>query len=393
MDNEIKDFIQVPTLKTRRWRAVSILLILVGGVAFWIGVSGPHAQRTWQAYLINFVFWSGLSFGSVLFVAVLNLTSARWGRPLKRLAESLGSCSIPFFALFWVLYFGCDKIFPWIEEPLSGKQMWLNIPFLFARDGVALFLLTAVSMALIYFSIRGDERAWRYQTILSPILGILYCFVLTLVSFDLIMSLDPHWANTLFGGYYFVGSFYTALCGIVVLAALAHKKLGLRRIIRPRHFHDLGKLLFGFCMMTGYLFYTQFLVIWYGNLPEETRYVILRVRHSPWEPVAWIVFAICFGLPFILLLGRKIKMHPGPLTILSLIILIGMWLERFLLVAPSLWEKPEIPLGAIEVLVTAGFLGVVGLTVTLFLTRFPLLPLSDPLFHEEMKAMAAEVRE
>ena len=99
----------------------------------------------------------------------------------------------------------------------------------------------------------------------------------------------------------------------------------------------------------------QFLVIWYGNLPEETRYVILRVKLTPWEPVAWMVLGMIFAIPFVLLLSRKIKMKPLPMMILSGIILAGMWLERFILVAPSIWKGEGIPMGLLEVLITAGF--------------------------------------
>ena len=310
------------------------LLLIIGAGAFLLGISGPQSLRAWQAYLVNFVFWAGLSFGAVLFVAVLNLTHARWARAMKRLAESLGAF-LPFsFLLFWVLYLGRGEIFPWIRQPVEGKEVWLSSNFLFARDGLGLLLLTGVAMVLLYYSIRGDQavrpqersvagrtgsetaeragRNWHLQAVLSPIFGILYAFVLTLLAFDLIMSLDPHWSSTLFGAYYFIGSFYTALAALLILAGLARAFLGLERFIQPRHFHDLGKLLLAFCLITGDFFYSQFLVIWYGNLPEETRYVLLRVRHSPWEPLAWTVLVACFALPFVVLLSRKIKLNRWP---------------------------------------------------------------------------------
>ena len=226
---------------------------------------------------------------------------------------------------------------------------------------------------------------WRAQRILSPIIGIVYAFVLSLLAFDLIMSLDPHWYSTLFGAYYFMSCFYLALAALYFLSLISLKTLGLRETIHPHHLHDLGKLVFAFCIFTGYLFYAQFLVIWYGNLPEETRYVILRVKLTPWEPVAWTVLAMIFAIPFVLLLSRKIKMKPLPMIILSGIILVGMWLERFILVAPSIWKGQGIPIGLLEVLITAGFFGVMGLSITFFLRRVPLLPISDPLFRKSIE--------
>jgi hypothetical protein len=316
------------------------------------------------------------------------------------------------FLLFWPLYYGRESLFPWIKEPLPGKEVWLTERFLFARDGGALVLLGACSLALIFFSVREDRmwcvrkgtranaerdtspslpllrvpegrsRGWRVQIILSPVVGICYAAVLSLLAFDLIMSLDPHWVSTLFGAYYFIGGFYTALAALIILAYLARHCMGMSRFIKPIHFYDLGKLLFGFCLVTGDFFYSQFLVIWYGNLPEETRYVILRVNQAPWETLAWSVLVICFGIPFFVLLSRRIKVRPLFLLLISSVIMIGMWFERFLLIAPSLSKDGSMNLGLPEVLVSGGFLGAVSLTILFFLRRFPLLPVSDPLFHK-----------
>ena len=387
-----------------KWSLLAGVLFVIGVVSFIVGISGSQAQRVWQAYLINFVFWLGLAAGSILFVAVLNLTHARWGRPLKRLAEALGSFLPVSFIFFWPICGGRASLFSWIHEPVHGKEQWLNVSFFFAREGIAIFLLGAAATALIYFSVRADSvqssgdhptktaACWKWQQTLSLLLGILYALVLSLVAFDLVMSLDPHWYSTLFGGYFFVGSFYTALAALALLAGWLKETAPLKAMSRPRHFHDLGKLLFGFCMMTGYLFYSQFLVIWYGNLPEETHYVIERTQHPPWVPLAWIILGACFVLPFFVLLFRRFKMSPRWLVGLSVIILIGMWCERFLLVAPSIWKSEEMPLGLIELSITAGFVGTIGLTAMVFLMKVPFLPVSDPLFQEETMTLVDELK-
>src|SRR4030042_2416466 len=137
---------------SKAWTVVFASLALVGMILFLLGISGGEAQRAWQAYLINYVFWSGLSFGAVLFVAVLNMSDAMWGRPLKRLAEALGAFLPISFLLFWVLYLGREQIFPWIRQPIPEKQIWLNAGFMFGRNGVGLFLLSTLSLPLIYSS-------------------------------------------------------------------------------------------------------------------------------------------------------------------------------------------------------------------------------------------------
>ena len=404
--DEIYEEMMNAGLRERKNTSIMVFtsLIVIGAVAFLIGIFGPNAERAWQSYLINFLFWSGLAFGTVLFSAIITMTKARWGRPLKRLAEAPAAFLPVAFILFWVLYFGKEMLFPWIREPIPEKAGWLNSGFLFARDGASLLALTIIAVALVYHSVRRDLRlplsrksspeaqqvkpdddAGNPQSFLSVIFGILYAVVLSLVAFDLVMSLSPHWYSTLFGAYFFIGSFYTGLAGLIILSTLSLKGLGLDKFINGEHFHDLGNLLLGFCLMTGDFFYAQFFVIWYGNIPEETRYVIMRVRPAPWGTLAWAVLVVCFVLPFILLLSRKVKTSPIGMAILSGVVLVGMWFERLLLVAPSLWKGAEMPFGLIEVMITAGFFGIMALCILLFIRRFPVLPVSDPVFRESVE--------
>ena len=392
------------------WTVVFLAAVLIGGAVFLIGARGPQPERAWQIFLVNYLFWSGMAFGSVLFSAALVMTKARWGRPVKRLAEAPVAFLPLAFLLFWVLFLGRERIFPWILHPLPFKAAWLNIGFLFARDGLALFLLTAVSLGLVYFSVRGEKKissqgvaGWekfreqgkenlRKQAILAPILAILYALTLSLIGFDLVMSLAPHWYSTLFGMYFFTGAFYSALAALIFLSILSVKIFDLGNFIQKSQFHDLGKLLLAFCLTNGDFFFSQFLVIWYGNLPEETRFVINRVNFPPWNFLAWTVLVLFFIVPFGTLLSRKVKMKQGPMLVLTALILVGMWLERFLLVAPSLWKRPGLPLGPAEFLISLGFLGLMALSLQWFLKRFPLLPLTDPLFLDTLDADREESR-
>lgn len=392
------------------WTLVFLAAILIGGTLFLTGIWGPQPERIWQIFLVNYLFWSGMAFGSVLFSAALVITKARWGRPIKRLAEAPVAFLPLAFLLFWVLFLGREKLFPWILHPLSFKAAWLDIGFLFARNGIALFLLTAVSLGLVYFSVRNEKRissqgieGWenfrdqgeknlRKQAVLAPILAILYALTLSLIGFDLVMSLSPHWYSTLFGMYFFTGAFYSALAALIFLSILSVRTFQLGNFIRKNQFHDLGKLLLAFCLTNGDFFFSQFLVIWYGNLPEETRFVINRVNFPPWNFLAWTVLILFFIVPFGTLLSKKVKMKQGPMLILTGLILIGMWLERFLLVAPSLWKKPGLPLGLTEFLISLGFLGLMALSIQWFFIRFPLLPLTDPIFLDTLKGDPEEDR-
>ena len=372
--------------------------VLAGIIAFAAALMGGMALRAWQAFLVNLVYWTGITCGAVMFSAVLVITKANWGRSLKRLAEAPVFFLPVAFLLFWLLYFGRDLLFPWVHEPLPEKAAWLNFGFMYFRQGGIFLLLSAAALGMVYSGVRGDRRmlahhradertepdrrGQKIQMIYANIFGICFGVLLSLIAFDLIMSLEPHWHSTLFGAYFFIGSFFTGIAGLIIMAFIAKRWLGLADFIRPLHLHNLGKLLLGFCLLTADFFYTQFFITWYGNLPEETRFVLERVRQLPWKPVAYLVLAACFVLPFVILLSRRVKFKHGFMVGLCILILIGMWLERFILIAPSLWKAHQLPLGPLEALITAGFFGLMGLCILLFVKNFPLLPVSDPLFWE-----------
>jgi Ni/Fe-hydrogenase subunit HybB-like protein len=375
-----------------------VICLVAGGLTFVIASSGGQSLRAWQAYLVNFLFWTGMASGAVLFSAMLNVTGAKWGRPMKRLAEGFAAFLPVAFILYWLLYFGRSELFYWVRQPNPQRAAWLNVPFFFIRDAAALLCMTAFALALALYSVRGDRHwsgtsgtedaegrwadAWRKQQIVSPALIIAFAFLVSLLGFDLIMSLDPVWYSTLFGGYFLVGSFYSGIVCLYLLSTIVACTESFKPYAGKRLLHDQGKLVMAFCIFTGYLFYAQFLTIWYGNLPEEARYVILRVKLTPWEPLAWAILFMIFLGPLFILLSRRVKVKRIPVIILSIVILVGMWLERFILVVPSLWKQDTIPIGMTEVLVTAGFFGIVGLSVTAFLQRVPLFPVSDPLFRK-----------
>lgn len=349
--------------KPRRWPAGALwlagLLFVLGAATFFQTISGPKPLRAWQIFLVNFLFWSGISQAGAVFLAILHVTGATWAQPLKRIAAGMTAFLPLSFLFFLVLYFGRESIFPWIANPIAEKAAWLNFPFLFARDGLALFLLTGASLLLVF------SRHGRGQ-FFSSVFLLLYTLVYSLIGFDLVMSLSPHWYSTLFGAYFFMSSFYAGLAGLAVVSALSGKWLWLEPEIGSHQFHDLGKLLFGFCMLTGDFLWSQFAVIWYGNIPEETGYVILRGMEMPWATIAWGVLIVGFVIPFLALLSRALKENPRSLLAVGSLILIGMWLERYLLVVPSLGNEKTLPIGWIELFITLGFFAAFCLAQVMF---------------------------
>ena len=381
-------------------KPVTIILLAFAGIgliSFLLGVFGAHPQRAWQAYLINFLLWSAIAQGGLLFSAVMHVTKARWGHPLTVLSESFAAFFPVSFVLFLLLFLGSGHIFPWLHHDLHGRQGWLNLPLLFSRDFVALCVLYGLGFAYLYYAMwlrkddappkgrlgslllerwarRQKDAQWcRDRMSLFAVLYIVaYALVLTLLALDLVMSMEPYWVSTLFGAYYFIKAFYIGLGALIILASIQSIRLGDRSGLSSTQFHDLGKLFFAFCLLWGDFFYCQLIVIWYGNISEETGFIIQRVMVLPWRDLAWTVFALGFLIPFLILLNRGIKTRPVPMIILCSMVLIGIWLENLLLLGPALNRGlTSLPIGFRDGLISLGFLGLMAAALTCFFTIFP----------------------
>jgi len=367
--------------------AIFSVLVLVGLGAFLFQVSGQHPEKAWQAYLVNFILWSAIAQGGLLFSVVLHVTKARWGRPLQGLAESFAAFFPISFVLFLLLFPGRTFVFPWLGGDLHGKEGWLTIPFLFSRDAAGLLILYGLGFGYLYYGLKlkrgfrdASERTkeeWHHRMTIIAVLYIMaYALVLSLLAFDLVMSADPQWISTLFGPYAFVKAFYMGLGALIIVAALVRIHHRETASLTSSHFHDLGKLFFAFCLLWADFFYCQFLVIWYGNLPEETSYIIQRTMTLPWSRLAWVVFFLSFVIPFVILLNKQVKTRPRFMIGLCSLVFVGIWLEHFLLLGPALCPGADsLPMGMTDVLITLGFLGLMAMAVRFALARFPeLLP-------------------
>jgi len=374
-----------------------ILLVAIGVATFIFGLTSQHPERAWQTYLINFLLWSAIAQGAVLFSAVMHMTKARWSGPLSGLSESFAAFFPVSYILFLILFLGKAHIFPWIHEDLHGKEIWLNIPFLFTRDCIGLLILYVLGFGYLFNALqlkldpnqpRGKLRrsiyeAWkrnsrkpeeikRRMTVWGGLYILAFALVLCLIGFDLVMSMDPHWISTLFGAYHFVKSFFVGLGALIILAAVIRLRQGEASRLQASHFHDIGKLFFAFCLLWADFFYVQLMVIYYGNIPEETHYVIVRTMLPPWNKLAWTVFIVCFIGPFFILLNQSIKTKPFLMMLICSVVIVGIWFEHLLLLGPA-WnhEAQSIPLSLSDGLISLGFLGLMAIAVGYFLRVFP----------------------
>ena len=389
--------------------AVSVLLCLLGVAGFIAGVLS-EPERAWTALVWNWSLWSGIAVGGAAVVAAATTAYGQWLRPMRRLAEGLTAFLPVSYLIMILLLFGLPHVYEWVEHPPTAKASWLDPTFFSIRQVVGLAILYAAALALVYWSLRPDlgrlrdrvsgwrrglydrltagwqgidvelERSTRVRSKLAPAYAVLYAVIVTFWAWDWLMSIDPHWFSTLFPAWIFMTYFLGAI-GITAIATCRLRSGTFRDAIRPRNLHDIGKMLFAFTVFWTYLFFAQYLVIWYGRLPEETGFVKLRLWGA-YEPVAIAVLACVFLIPFLGLLSVRSKRTPATLTAFATISVFGLWLFHLLLVAPS--PFPEfIALGWIEILIALGVAGTFFACFLTFLRAFPRIAIAAGLPTDE----------
>ncbi|HKW95827.1 MAG TPA: hypothetical protein VJX92_28320 [Methylomirabilota bacterium] len=359
-----------------------ILLVAVGAATFLYGITQGYLLQTWSIYLVNLLFWSSLSITGPAIAGMIQVTEGRWSPTIKRLAITTAGFLPISFVLFLLLFFGRAVLYPWVEHPLPAKAVWLNVPFMALRIGIGVLVLYWVAMRLVKALIEADRgkveaevgngRLYR----LSSALLILYVVVLSLWGFDLIMSLDPIWYSGLLGGYYVVTSMYTGF-GLVTYLTLRSNETGVTAVT-PKAIQDVTKLTFALSIVWMYFFFSQYLIIWYGNVPNETRFFVRGFLAQPWGYLAWAIFIVGWLIPFSYLLKRLTGRPPTRHQVLKVILWMGwiaIFFERLLVISVSL-KRTAIPHGPIEILITLGFFALFVLSRNWFLARYkPVLSL------------------
>ncbi len=359
----------VESVAGMKMQTAAVAMIALGAIAFVLALLRGVAAIAWEAYLVNLLFFLGVAQGALVASAAFYLTQAKWGGSTPyRLGEAFAPFLWVGFFLFFGLYFGRSMIFPWVTHPIAQKAAWLNTPFLFARDGIGLGVMAAASFAFMRVSRGEDARAWTIATddielpphsirVLAPLVAVLYAAVYTLISFDLVMSLAPVWRSTLFGWYFFAGAFWSGLSAMALTATVLRGRLGEHNLFtNSTVMHDFGKMVFAFSVFWIYLLFAQYIVIWYGDLPVETFFIVQRVHHMPWSPLSVACLVLIWLIPFTVLMSVRTKKTPVILGTVAALGLVGMWLERYVLVVPSL-SLDAIPFGPTQFLISVGFLG------------------------------------
>ncbi|NUR35146.1 MAG: hypothetical protein HOQ30_14145 [Gemmatimonadaceae bacterium] len=381
----------------------SAALAIIGALVFLIGLF-VAPDRAWRAYHFNWLFFASLSSAGVMFVAVQRITTARWSRPIIRLMEGyVAFLPVALLLLVVGMLLGKGHIFPWAWEapPVPEKVTWYNAGYVTTRDLLAFLIITALSVWFIYTSVRldvglvpeagatwarglrarmrngfRDERRELHSTHsiqgkLAVFLALVFGYGWSVLAFDLSMGLSLHFQSTLYGWWFFMGGWLCSLTLFTLLVLAWRRYLHADAVIGENHFHDLGKLCFAFTAFWGYLTFGQYLVIWYGNMGEETHWPRLRLI-EPYVGLSVAAILMVFFAPFFGLLSRAAKVFHPTLALFTAISLVGMWFVRYLEVYPSLYGVvPGLPFGLWEIGVTLGYVGLWGLCYLAFMNAFP----------------------
>ena len=358
-------------------QSLLVLLAALGVVAFLYGITRAQPATTWGIYLVNLLFWSSLAITGPAIAGMIQLTEGRWSPTVKQMALTTAGFLPVSFVLFLILFFGRRVLYPWVDTPVPIKAAWLNVPFMSLRIGLGVLLLYGVALVFARAVIAehqagGDSpAAVARRTRLGTILLMLYVVVLSLWGFDLVMTIDPTWYSGLFGGYYVVTSMYTGF-GLVTFLVIRANARGITRV-SPASIQDIAKLTFAMCIFWMYFFYSQYLVIWYGNVPVETKFFLRRFFVEPWTTLAFAIFLVGALIPFAYLLKRLTGRPPTRHKVFIVILFMGwiaIFFERIMLVFPTMSKSNALPIGPVEILITAGFFSLFVLSRNWFVGRY-----------------------
>src|SRR5205809_6397766 len=416
-ERKINEDLLRPLRQTSVWFFLLIAglgIIVLAGVGSWmyqvwngLAVAGIRWPVFWAFYLTNFVFWIRISHAGTLISAILRLVNATWRRPVTRCAEVITVFALMIGAMFPIIHLGRPWLFFWLIPYPSERQIWPNIRSPLAWDffaistyltGSTLFLLLPLIpdfalmrdvmtgwrkriYGVLALGWQGTTKQWHRLEAAMQIMAIaivpVAISVHTIVSFDFSMAPVPMWHSTVFGPYFVAGAIFSGIAGLIVAMAILRKVLHLEEYLRPVHFQNLGKLLLMMSLLWAYFVFAERLTTWYGNEHSEME-VFWVTQQGSFAPLYWTMVVCNFVVPFFIMSIKRLRTIAG-CVIASFCVLIGMWLERFLIVVPSLGHK-YLPYAwgtyrprPVEIIITMSTFAAMTLLYTLFSKFVPII--------------------
>jgi Ni/Fe-hydrogenase subunit HybB-like protein len=375
---QLTDDLLRPLLVTPKrfyWIVGVLGAIVASGIGTWmyqvyngIGITGDNWPVFWGFHETNFVFWIGISHAGTLISAILRIVDAEWRRPVTRCAEVITAFALSIGAMFPLIHLSRPWLAWWLIPYPSERQIWPNFRSPLAWDFFAIntYLLSSLLFlalpiipdfalvrdktsglrsriyGLLSFGWHGSPKQWHRLESAMHIMALaiipVAVSVHTIVSFDFSMALVPMWHSTIFGPYFVAGAIFSGIGALIIVMAVIRKALHLEKYLHPLHFEKLGKLLLTMSLLWGYFVFNERLTVWYGNEPSEMA-VFWSTQAGKYAPLFWTMVTCNFIIPLPLLSIRRLRTITGT-VIASCCVVVGMWLERFLIVVPSLSRKP-----------------------------------------------------
>jgi len=381
--------------------AVGVVGLLLTIVGFFTA-----RQATMFSYLLGFTYWLGIAVATIIMVAIFHTAKAKWLIVLRRTMETMGASVIVFIPLMLPLLFGMKDIFPWVDAEnwvfpgtegvkftavelhhLHHKHPYLNQTFFYIRQAIYFVVWAFVALRLRGWSAEQDTSGALELTVkqrrFSPGALPFLALTITFAGFDWLMTLTPLWQSTIFGVYYFAGSFQAAFCILTIATVNAQGKNEYGSLVTTAHYHNLGKLMLAFTAFWAYIAFSQFLLIWIANIPEEAGWFKLRIEGA-WKPLSIALFLMGFALPFFTLLSRNLKLKPRLLAVVAVYLLVMHAVDMYWLIWPAF--SPQGP--SFHWTLLTAFVGVGGIAVAgaIFLARGRYsLPVKDPYIAESLR--------
>ncbi len=372
---------------------IPLIVLMIIGLVATIGslvVFHDHGTRFWANFLMNNVFSIFIAVCGFVFIAIHSIGMSGWQTTIQRIPEAM-SMYLPVGGIFMLIilagtWFDFHHLFHWVhpegDEILEMKKAYLNVPFFSIRTFIYLggwiFFAYWWRKVSLKQDLDPDLKYFRKSNKIAGIFIVFFAVTSSMASWDWLMSLDPHWFSTLYGWYVFSSLLVSGLAVITLLTVLM-KKTGFLPCVTREHLHDLGKYLFAFSILWTYLWFSQYMLIWYGNIPEETVYFVERLAN--FKNLFFINVGVNFIFPFLALMTRNSKRIPIILVFTSLVLLVGHWIDFYLLIMPgTIGEHASI--GFVEIGMTLGFVGIFLWVVFRALSKANLIPVNHPYLKE-----------
>ena len=368
--------------------------LVVGIVALVIGIAGVFISGSvpfFRAYLIGFIFCLGLCLGSMALLMIQHMAGGGWSLVIRRILEASTRTLALMFVLFLPIAFGIHQIYEWSNKGVEGshKQIYLSLPFFYGR---AAFYFVVWAL-LIYFlnklsrqqdTSKDIRLVSKMQNISGPGL-VLFGLTITFASTDWLLSLDPEWFSTIYGMLIMAGEGLSALAFSIAFAVMLSKRPPMEKVYKPHYFHDLGKLMLALIMIWAYFSFSQLLIIWAGNLPEEIPWYIYRLQTN-WKWIGLALVLFHFALPFVLLLSRDLKRDAKRLVLVAGLVLVARFIDVIWLIVPEFHRTNWFSITWLDIVVPVGM---VGIWFWYFLREFrkwPIMPIGAPNLEEVLES-------